>query len=77
MKLKTERDLSYIVEFFQNNRTSSITVILLTNGRTDGRTDGRMDGQTNGRDFNTSLAQVYNMQSCKGQFPFTRFAILE
>ena len=58
MKLKTERDLSYIdpltVEFFQNNRTSSISVILLTNGRNPGRTDG----QTNGRDFNTSLAEV-------------------
>ena len=58
MKLKTERDLSYIdpftVEFFQNNQTSSISVILLTNGQTDGRTEG----QTNGRDFNTSLAEV-------------------
>ena len=53
MKLKTERDLSYTdpltVEFFQNNRTSSICVILLTNGRADGRTDS---------DFNTSLAEV-------------------
>ena len=43
MKLKTERDLSYIdpltVEFFQNNGTSSISVILLTNGWKDGRTD--------------------------------------
>ena len=43
MKLKTERDLSYIdpltVEFFQNNRTSSISIILLTNGQTDGRKD--------------------------------------
>ena len=42
MKLKTERDLSYIdpltVEFFQNNGTSSISVILLTNGLKDGRT---------------------------------------
>ena len=50
MKLKTERDLSYIepltVEFFQNNRTSSISVILLTNGWTDGQTDGRKDRQT-------------------------------
>ena len=58
MKLKTERDLSYIdpltVEFFQNNRTSSISVILLTNGQTEPRTDG----QTNCRDFNTSLAEV-------------------
>ena len=57
MKLKTERDLSYIdpltVEFFQNNRTSSINVILLTNGRTE--------GQTNGRNFNTSLAEVINV----------------
>ena len=62
MKLKTERDLSYIdpltVEFFQNNGTSSISVILLTNRQTDGRTDGRTDGQINGRDFNTSLAEV-------------------
>ena len=54
MKLKTERDLCYIdpltVDFFQNNRMSSIRVILLTNGRTD--------GQTNGRDVNTSLVEV-------------------
>ena len=54
MKLKTERDLSYIdpltVEFVQNNRTSRISVILLTNRRTD--------GQTNGHKFNTSLAEV-------------------
>ena len=59
MKLKTERDLSYIdlltVEFFPNNGMSSINVILLTNGRKEGRTDG----QTNGRKFNiTSLAEV-------------------
>ena len=58
MKLKTERDLSYIdpltVEFFQNNRTSSISVILLTNRRRDRRTEG----QTNGRDFSTYLAEV-------------------
>ena len=37
MKLKIERDLSYIdpltIEFFQNNGTSSISVILLTNGQ--------------------------------------------
>ena len=62
MKLKTERDLSCIdpltVEFFQNNRTSSISVILLTNGRTEPRTDGTPDGRTNGRNFNTSLAEV-------------------
>ena len=54
MKLKTERDLSYIdsltVEFFQNNGTSSTSVIMLTNGRKDGR--------TNGREFNTSLMEV-------------------
>ena len=57
MKLKTERDLSYIdplsVEFFQNNRTSGISVILLTNGR--------MDGRTNGREFNTSLVEVTSL----------------
>ena len=61
MKLKTERDLSYIdpltVEFFQNV-ISSISVILLTNGWTEGRTDGGTDGQTNGHLFNTSLAEV-------------------
>ena len=49
MKLKTERDLSYIdpvtVDLFETNGTSSISVILLTNGRTDGRKDGRTDGQ--------------------------------
>ena len=43
MKLKTERDLSYIdpltVEFFKNNETSSISVILLTNGLKEGQTD--------------------------------------
>ena len=54
MKLKTERDLSYIdpftVEFFQNNGTSSISVILLTNGH--------KDGQTNSCKFNTSLVEV-------------------
>ena len=37
MKLKSERGLSYIdpltVDFFQNNGTSSIRVILLTNGQ--------------------------------------------
>ena len=58
MKLKTERDLSYIdpftVEFFQNNGMSSISIILLTNGRKDRRKDGR----TNCREFNTSLAEV-------------------
>ena len=62
MKLKTERDLSYIdpltVEFFQNNGTSGISVILLTNGRTEGWKEGRTDGQINGREFNTSLAEV-------------------
>ena len=56
--MKTERDLSYIdplsVEFFQNNGMSSISVILLTNGRTEGRTDG----QSNSREFNASLAEV-------------------
>ena len=40
MKLKTE---SYIdplaVEFFQDNGTSSISVILVTNGRKEGQTD--------------------------------------
>ena len=64
--MKTERDLSYIdpltVEFFQNNGTSSISVILLTNGRKDGRTDG----QTNFREFNTSLAEVINNDSIDG-----------
>ena len=58
MKLKTERDLSYIdlltVVFFQNNGMSSISVILLTNGWKEGRTDG----QINGHKFNTSLAEV-------------------
>ena len=60
MKLKTERDLSYIdpvtVEFFQNNGTSSISVILLTNGR--------KEGQTNGREFNTSLSEVIKVFYC-------------
>ena len=50
MKLKTERDLSYIdpitVELFQTNGTSSISVILLTNGWMDGWTDGQKDRQT-------------------------------
>ena len=45
MKLKTEGDLSWIdpliVEFFQNNWTSSISVILLTNRQKDGQTDGQ------------------------------------
>ena len=45
MKLKTERYRSYIdpltVEFFQNNGTGSISVILLTNGRKDRRKDGQ------------------------------------
>ena len=58
MKLKTERDPSYIdsltVEFFQNNGTSSISVMLLANGRTEGRTERR----TNSRDFNTFLSEV-------------------
>ena len=62
MKLKTERDLSYIdpltVEFFQNNGKSSISVILLTNRRKDGPKERRTDGQTNGHKFNTSLAEV-------------------
>ena len=40
---------------------SSISVILLTNGRTDGRKDGQTEGQTNDRDFNTSLAEVINV----------------
>ena len=60
MKLKTESDLIYIdpltVEFFQNNETSSISVILLTNGQKEGRTEG----QTNGQEFNTFLAEVIN-----------------
>ena len=50
MKLKTERDLSYIdlltIEFFQNNETSSISVILLTNGWKDERKDRWTDEQT-------------------------------
>ena len=50
MKLKSERDLNYIdpltVEFFQNNGTGSISVILLTNGRKDRRKDEKTDGQT-------------------------------
>ena len=48
MKLKTERDLSYIdlltVEF--SHGTSSISVILLTNGRTDRQKDRQTDRQT-------------------------------
>ena len=56
MKLKTERDLSYIdpltAEFFQNNGTSSIGVILLTYGRMDGQTIANL---------NTSLAKVKNV----------------
>ena len=63
MKLKTERDLSYIdpltVEFFQNNGTSSISVILLTNGGKDGMKKGRTDRQT---EFNTSLKEVILLQ---------------
>ena len=55
MKLKTERDLSYIdllaVEFFQNNGSSGMSVILLTNGR--------KDGQINSREFNTILIGSY------------------
>ena len=66
MKLKTERDLSkkdpVTVEFFQNNGTSSIIVILLTNGQTDWQKDRQTEGQTNGREFNTSLAEV-NIES--------------
>ena len=58
MKLKNEMDRSYLdplnVKAFQNNGTSSISVILLTKGRKDGWTDG----QTNGREFNTSLVEV-------------------
>ena len=58
MKLKTERDISYIdpvtVEYFQTNGTSCISVTLLTNRRTDGQTDG----QINNREFNTSFAEV-------------------
>ena len=58
--------ISYIdpltVEFFQNNGTSSISAILLTNGqkdkRTEGRKKGRTDGQINGHKFNTSLVEV-------------------
>ena len=58
MKIEAERDLSYIdpliVDFLQNNRTSGISVILLTHGRKDGWTDE----QTNGCNFNTSLVEV-------------------
>ena len=50
MKLKPERDLSYIdpliADFFLNNRTSSIIVILLTNGLKDERKGGLTDRQT-------------------------------
>ena len=42
--------------FFQNNWKSSISIILVTNGRKDGRTAG----QTNNCEFNTSLAEVIN-----------------
>ena len=60
---ETERDLSSIdpltVEFFQNNQTSSVSVILLTNGQMDGRTEG----QTNDCDFNTSLVEVITNSS--------------
>ena len=45
MKLKNERDLSYIdpltKEFFQNNGMISISVVLITNGLKDGQTSGR------------------------------------
>ena len=67
MKLKTKTDLTYIdpptVEFFQNNGTSSISVMLLTNEQKDGQKDGQTDGQTNGRKFNTSLAEVIRRHS--------------
>ena len=56
MQLKNEIDLSYIdpltVELFQNNGTSSISIILLTNEWKDGREDSR--------EFKTSLAEVIN-----------------
>ena len=78
MKLKTKRDLSYIVpltvEFFQNNGRSSISVILLTNRWMDGQMNERTDGQTNGREFNTSLAEVkiipvqFRYLCCKTQY---------
>ena len=59
MKLKTERDLSYIdpltVESFQNNGTSSISITLLTKGR--------KDRWTNSREFNTSLVEVKILNS--------------
>ena len=42
------------VDFFQNNGTSSISVILL-------KTDGRKEGPTNGCEFDTSLAEVINL----------------
>ena len=58
MKLKTERDVSYIdpltAEFFQNNGMSNFSIILPTNGQKE----GQKDGQTNSRKFNTSLAEV-------------------
>ena len=54
IKLKIERDLSYIdtlaVDFFQNNPNSSICIILLTNRQRDKMTDGHK--------FNTSLTEV-------------------
>ena len=44
-EVENQKDLSYLdpltIEFSQNNRTGSISVILLTNGRKDGRTDKR------------------------------------
>ena len=52
------------VEFFQDNRTGSISVILLTNGQTEGRTNGRAEGQINSREFNISLAEL-TMTFCK------------
>ena len=69
MKLKIERNLNYLdpvtVEFFQNNGTSNISLILLTNGWTE----GRKDRQTNGREFNISLAEVIRVARCHlGQF---------
>ena len=71
MKLRTERDLSYIdpltVEFFQNKGTNSISVILLINGRKD----GRKDGQINSRKFSTSLAEII-----RHIVPFTNYVNL-
>ena len=49
MKLKTERDLSYIdpltVEFLQNNGMSSISIILLRKEQTEGWKEGTKEGQ--------------------------------